>query len=440
LKIPGVRALQTDGALSLPSSVRVLLSAYQCAPNSESVSQIGWQWYSRLATQVSLTLITHIRNRPALMAAGAPLGDSEIIYIDTEWFAGPLYRLATRLFPRSEHATFMLSSVDAYLYDSYALRVLRQRQRQGQQWDVVHVVTPVTPKLATRLYRLNAPLVLGPLNGNVPNPSQFPEIMRKDSAWLYPLRSLARLPQWWWNTLEHAQAILVATRATLAGVPEQYHGRCLALLENGVDLTRFHAAAYPPAPSAEYPLRIVYIGRLIPLKAVNLLLEAVSRLSSEVPLHVDIIGVGAQKTTWMALAEQLCIAEKIAWHGICTPEEMVLYLHQAHVLCLPSVRESGGGVLLEAMACARPVIALNAGGPAELVDAEVGELLPTDNAETVVTHLVMALKDIVAHPELWAQRGCVGRNRVEKDYSWDAKVKQGIGLYHQLFSSWQKQI
>ncbi|OUD14698.1 glycosyl transferase [Thioflexithrix psekupsensis] len=424
--------------MSLHSSVRVLLSAYQCAPNSESVSQIGWQWYSRLAVQVPLTLVTHIRNRPALIAAGAPLGHSEIIYIDTEWFAGPLYRLATRLFPQSEHATFMLSSMDAYLYDSYAVRLLRQRQQQGQQWDVLHVVTPVTPKLATRLYHLHAPLVLGPLNGNVPNPSQFPEIMRKDSAWLYPLRSVARLPQWWWNTLEHTQAILVATRATLAGIPEKYHTRCFALLENGVDIHRFHPAPYPPPPSGDYPLRIVYIGRLIPLKAVNLLLDAVARIASHVPLHLDIIGVGAQKDTWMDMAAQLGIAEKIAWHGICTPEQMVAYLHQAHVLCLPSVRESGGGVLLEAMACARPVIALNAGGPAELVDDHVGQLLPTDNAETVITHLAVALKDIVAHPEAWAQRGRVGRERVEKEYSWEAKVKQGITLYGQLISSWQK--
>jgi hypothetical protein len=72
-----------------------------------SVSQIGWEWYSRLSELASVNLVTHIRNRACLQEAGAPLGGSEIIYIDTEWFAGRLYRLACRLFPNGQHAVFL---------------------------------------------------------------------------------------------------------------------------------------------------------------------------------------------------------------------------------------------------------------------------------------------------------------------------------------------
>ena len=74
-----------------------------------SVSQIGWEWYSGIAERLPVTLLTHTRNREALEANGAPLPGSEIIYIDTEWFAGPLYRAARRLFPRSEHSEFLVS-------------------------------------------------------------------------------------------------------------------------------------------------------------------------------------------------------------------------------------------------------------------------------------------------------------------------------------------
>ena len=83
---------------------RLLLSAYQCGPGMGSVSQIGWHWYSRLARRLPVTLVTHVRNRDALAAVGVPLPGSEIVYIDTEWFAGPLYRLAARLFRQSQHA------------------------------------------------------------------------------------------------------------------------------------------------------------------------------------------------------------------------------------------------------------------------------------------------------------------------------------------------
>ena len=101
---------------------RILLSAYQCAPGQGSVSQIGWEWYTRLSRQCDVTLVTHIRNRPAIKQAGGHFPGTEVIYIDTEWFAGRLYRLAQRLFPRSEHAVFLLSSLDFFVFDSSALR------------------------------------------------------------------------------------------------------------------------------------------------------------------------------------------------------------------------------------------------------------------------------------------------------------------------------
>ncbi len=69
---------------------KVLLSAYQCGAGMGSVSQIGWEWCARLAQCVDLTLVTHIRNQPAIEAQRAQLGATEIIYINTEWFAGPL--------------------------------------------------------------------------------------------------------------------------------------------------------------------------------------------------------------------------------------------------------------------------------------------------------------------------------------------------------------
>ena len=159
--------------------MRVLLSAYQCAPGAGSVSQIGWEWYSRLAREAKVTLVTHIRNRPALESAGAPFANTEIIYIDTEWFAGKLYSLARRIFPRSEHSVFLLSSLDFFVYDRQVLRTVRHRHAE---WDVAHVVTPVSPSAFTVLTKLPIPVVRGPLNGGLQTPAGFPEFMRADIA------------------------------------------------------------------------------------------------------------------------------------------------------------------------------------------------------------------------------------------------------------------
>ena len=82
-----------------------------------------------------------------------------------------------------------------------------------------------------------------------------------------------------------------------------------------------------------------------------------------------------------------------------------------HVSCLPSIRESGGGVLLEAMASARPVISIAFGGPLETVDEQVGQLIPLNGYQSVVTGIIETLRDVVKNPETWRKRG---ENAAEK--------------------------
>jgi glycosyltransferase involved in cell wall biosynthesis len=103
-----------------------------------------------------------------------------------------------------------------------------------------------------------------------------------------------------------------------------------------------------------------------------------------------------------------------------------------HVFCLPSVRESGGAVLLEAMASARPVIALEFGGPAEIVSDEVGALLPLTSPAQVIDDLVLTLRDVVREPLAWQHRGQAGRQRVEERYSWPAKIAAAEHTYREI--------
>jgi glycosyltransferase involved in cell wall biosynthesis len=405
---------------------RVILSAYQCGPGLGSVSQIGWEWYSRLAAKLPVTLVTHVRNREALEKTGAPLPDSEIIYIDTEWFAGPLYRFASKLFPHSEHPVFLISSLDYYLYDWMALRILRQREKEG---DIVHQATPVSPLAATRLYKLGIPLILGPWNGALPSPKEYPEIMKAEAGWVYPIRKLGGLIDGIIGSTRNARLILVATAATRHAIAPKYSPKCVAMLENGVNLDLFQAQPWPAAPSAENPLQILFVGRLLPFKGVSMLVDAVARLNS--PYRLTIVGAGSEETALREQTATLGLQEHIVFTGALPLPEVAHYMAKAHVFCLPSVRESGGAVLLEAMAAGRPVIALAYGGPAEIVDEAVGRLLPSTGRRPVVAALAETLADVVEHPEDWRQRGLAGRERVEQRYSWAAKIDAAIELYRQ---------
>jgi len=115
--------------------------------------------------------------------------------------------------------------------------------------------------------------------------------------------------------------------------------------------------------------------------------------------------------------------------------EVAAQMRAAHVFCLPSVRESGGAVLLEAMAAARPVIAIAYGGPAEVVDDSVGRAIPPDGPEAVIEALTQSVRDVFAEPDAWRQRGEEGRRRAEQRYAWDTKIEQALRLYHHILDN-----
>ncbi len=415
------------------SARRVLLVAYQCGPGMGSVSQIGWEWYARLCEKHEVTLVTHVRNRAALAAAGAPVAGSDIVYIDTEWFAGPLYRLAKRIFPRSEHSVFLVSSLDYFVFDGSAFRRLRERLKRGAKWEVLHRVTPVTLAAPTWLGRLGLPVVLGPLNSGLKDPRGFGKIMRQESTWLVRLREVTRLFDSLIGSSRRAARILTASKATLAGVPLRYRDRCRSMIENGVELSRFAPSAWPQAPMPGNPLKILFVGRLIPVKALDLLLDAVARLSAEgVALQLTVAGDGPMRSEWEQRTAALGLQSQVRFMGNLSSAEIAAQMQRCHVFCLPSVRESGGAVLLEAMASARPAIAMNFGGPGELIDEEVGALVELDTPEHAVRDIAALLRDVVARPEDWRRRGLAGRRRVESLYSWSAKVDSVDAIYSEI--------
>jgi glycosyltransferase involved in cell wall biosynthesis len=410
--------------------LRILLSAYQCGPGMGSVSQIGWEWYSRLARQAEVTLVTHIRNREALTNAGAPFAGSEILYIDTERFAGPLYRFASRMFPKSQHAVFLISSLDFFVYDAAALRMLRS---SGKTCDLVHAVTPVSPVAATRLHRLGIPLIVGPWNGGLQSPRTFPEIMSEDSGWVYRVRDLGRLLDRVFGCTRNAALILTATKFTDRSLSK--NARTRRMIENGVDLQLFQPAAWDPPPSASNPLRVLFVGRLIPAKGVSMLFDAVVRVRNEFPIHVTIVGDGPIRADLEREAAEKRLSGAVEFTGNLPLAEVSQYMLASHVFCLPSVRESGGAVLLEAEASALPIVAVNYGGPAELVDDEVGRSLSAAGREQLIEDLVDTFRDIVRNPAQWRLRGRQGRSRAEQNYGWDARIDSAIGIYRQVLET-----
>jgi starch synthase len=96
---------------------------------------------------------------------------------------------------------------------------------------------------------------------------------------------------------------------------------------------------------------------------------------------------------------------------------------------LPSRQEPQGIVSLEAMACAKPVVASNVGGVPEIVlDGETGLLFPGED----VPALARTLEGLLSDPERATAMGCAGRARAEALFTWQRIADQYFEIYQQV--------
>jgi len=151
------------------------------------------------------------------------------------------------------------------------------------------------------------------------------------------------------------------------------------IIHNGVDVQTF------PLRSELRPLRkIVYIGNLIPAKGLQFLLPALKKLIDEgYPISLDLIGIGSYQGKLAALSSDLGIKDRVSFKGIIPPDEIPGKLLDYDLLILPSLQESFGMVLIEAMATGMPVLGTRSGGPESVVTPSVGELVEPGSMEAL---------------------------------------------------------
>jgi glycosyltransferase involved in cell wall biosynthesis len=147
-------------------------------------------------------------------------------------------------------------------------------------------------------------------------------------------------------------------------------------------------------------------------------------------IELTIVGDGPMRQCWQEQARTL--GEAVRFLGEQNSAEVVRHIQQSHLLCLPSIRESGGAVLLEAMSCARPVLGIAHGGPAGIITEEVGRLVQPQSSRAVIDGLKDALKDVFVNPEEWRARGERGRAVAQQRHSWDAHLDEICEIYQEI--------
>jgi glycosyltransferase involved in cell wall biosynthesis len=415
---------------------RILLIAEAANPAWTSVPLVGWSIYRALSKIASVHLVTHVRNRDAITDQGLVEG-RDFTVVDNEKIAAPLYRLATILRGGTGKGWTTVTALSSLAYYSFESALWRQFERrlEAGEFDVVHRVTPLSPTsqsiIAKKLRKLKIPFVVGPLNGGVPWPSNFLGRQHAEHEWLSHVRFVYKLMPGYWSMRRYSAAILVGSKFTLSDLPRSVRTKCVYVPENGVSIDEvLHASIRTPSQV----LRVAFVGRLVPYKGADMLLEAAAGYLESGRLQLLIIGDGPERSAIEALARKISCVDAVRFHGMISRADVLMHLRNCDVMILPSIREFGGGVVIEAMAVGATVIVADYGGPSELVDPETGIKVAFHDRESLVTGLKKAFDRLLAHPEEIEKFGRAARKKVLEKYTWEAKAVQICAVYEAVLA------
>lgn len=119
----------------------------------------------------------------------------------------------------------------------------------------------------------------------------------------------------------------------------------------------------------------------------------------------------------------------VAFHGWLERVSVKDVLRGADLLGFPSIREFGGGVVLEAMAMGIPPLIVDYAGAGELVDADTGFKVPIGTRAEIIRDLGEALERILADRACLEQTGRAAAARVARDFTWQAKARAIRAVY-----------
>lgn len=411
---------------------RVLQLAESANPEWTSGPLIGWSYSRSLAEITDAHLVTQVRNRDALLRAG--LSEStDFTSIDSEAIEARLYKLGSKLRGgegRGWTTMKLFAALGYYEFERLAWNAFSKRLAAGE-FDLVHRITPISPTtpslFAKRCARLGVPFVVGPLNGGVPWPKAFDTARRAENEWLSYVRGMHRLLPAFGDTRRFASAIIAGSLHTWDElVAESEEAKCFYLPENGIDPNRFQTQR---THQAKRPVRVLFVGRLVPYKGADMLIEAATPALRAGDLEIDIVGDGPEREKLEGQIRKSNLSHCVHLHGQVPHGEVGDWMRRADLLALPSIREFGGGVVLEAMAVGLPSLVVRYAGPAELVTPNTGFLVELAPRSELISSLRTELEMIAAHPELVDRRSNAAQRRVEHAFTWEKKATQMHAIY-----------
>jgi len=407
--------------MSLLKKKRILLSAYACSPYRGSDQGVGWNRAFECAKYFDTYVICREEKYK----------DDIQKYLST---IDEVHNLHFFFVPMGKFL-YTVRKIPGLFYFTYNLwqrKAFRFAKKLCIKYDIeiVNHVTTTSYREPGYLWKLNIPFVWGSIGGTQNYPWKFLPFAGITGAIKEGFRNIINFLQFRFSprvrkVTRKAALILVANSSVKRHFYKAHRINTIVKLERGVSTIN----GKPHQFSKEtQPLKILWSGVLNNHKALHLLLLSLENSSNNFNFRLRILGSGPLENKLKKLAIKLNVNCQCEWMGWIPFEEVRVHYNWTDIFVFTSLRDTSGGVVLEALSYGVPVVCFDHQGVGDIVNQECGIKIPLSNPKNVIENLKKVLSDFASQRDR-LQELSKGAKKRAREFDWQLHGKEISKLF-----------
>ncbi len=411
--------------------MKILVSAVACNPYLGSENYFGWAAVNALSKDHDVWVITSSRNRADLAkaeAAGLIPPNVRFVYAGSvsDWMRNPLFA--------------RVQSWKEYLHFAKDSLTVAKELHHTENFDLVQHVTYSTWRVASPMWQLGIPFVYGPIAGNEPFPFRLFSVLSLVGAAFELARNTSNFTSRFFpkvrssvQNASHIFAITTESKQLMTSI--RGSDKSISHLSPG-----FYSAAkasefsrFAPEKQVDGVLRLYAAGNLGGQKCIAIALQALALVKMKgVDFRYHLGAGGPEIAHLKKLAAKLNLAQEVIFGGAMAREDYQRELGRTHIYLLPSMRETVGLTMMEAMlAGCVPIVADN-GGPKITVNEDCGYKIAVTTPKQMAEDIAKVIVEIDRDRQIIATKGRMASARICEAYTEDHYRKTVNGVFQSL--------
>ncbi len=400
--------------------MNILYVAYSCLPNKGSEEKIGWNISVESAKTNRVIVVTKKEHKNTIdnYLANNPIENITFYYVDIpeiykKLFKGVAYSLRLNIWLKA------------------ALPLVEEICGK-EKIDIIHQITPIEFRSIGNYYKIpDVKIICGPLGGG----EEIPTGLKEYAVGNEIVERIRALLNKWYKTmyrlnkkLKKSSYILFTNKDTALYLSDVTADTPKALFsDTGISSCDFIEKDYSEIESKE---KIVFLvaGRLVYRKGHKLLLDALHQIPESIAYECRFVGEGPKVCELKRLTKEYNLEDKVFFTGRIPFDGMVEEYKNADVFIMPSIRETSGAVLLEAMSKGLPMISLNQFGSSVLLDNDSAWFFTGKTKDEYIKSLSDAIVQCCTCRNEIERKGKNAQKLAEK-HLWNMKVDYYNSIY-----------